>query len=106
MRQTRRRAGLIAANWLFFLLVLLMGKEREKRSRYETNPPPRGSYRGELVIFFISVTYVLSDGPPRGSPEGLPEGRNEELPARRRGVWTAAGLDFPPGSEASQARPR
>ena len=29
------------------------GKERERRSKYETNPPPRGSYRGELVISVI-----------------------------------------------------
>ena len=41
---------------------------------------------------------MLSDRQPRGSPEGLPEGRNEELPARRRGVWAAAGFDSPPGS--------
>lgn len=40
---------------------------------------------------------MLSDGPPRGSPEGLPEGRNVELPARRSGVW-AAGFDSLPGS--------
>lgn len=32
-------------------------------------------------------------------PEGLPEGRNEELPARLIGVWAAAGFDSPPGSE-------
>lgn len=32
-------------------------------------------------------------------PEGLPEGLDRVLQARRRGVWTAAGFDSPPGSE-------
>ena len=44
----------------------------------EINPPPRGFYRGELVIRVVSE----SDEPPRGASEGLPEGRNMAFPAQ------------------------
>ena len=47
---------------------------------------------------------------PTGSREApqrdFPKAGMRMLPARLIGVWTAAGFDPPPGSEASQARPR
>ena len=68
------------------------------------NPPPRGSYRGELVIRVVSE----SDEPPRGVSEGLPEGRKMALPAQRMKTprkdtlhskrRTAVRFDSSPGS--------
>ena len=57
---------------------------------------PRGSYRGELVISVINYVCNPRAGGER-SPEGLPEGRNEDASGAPEMRLDGSGVRFPAG---------
>lgn len=59
------------------------------------------SQKGITLLIISSLRPVV-----KHAGDNFPKAGIRMLPARRSGVWAAAGFDPPPGSEASQARTR